>query len=56
MGLLNMRTPDTGDTGTAPAHTYPIARWFAVIVLAALIGLFILHHLVFNVSVSGGVK
>jgi hypothetical protein len=56
MGLLNMRTPDTGDTGTQPAHTYPIARWFAAIVMAALIGLFVLHHLVFNVGVSGGVK
>jgi len=56
MGLLNMRTPDAGADSPAPAHTYPIARWFAFIILAALIGLFVLHHLVFNVSVSGGVK
>jgi hypothetical protein len=56
MGLLNMRTPDGSGTDTAPAHTYPIARWFAFIVLTALIGLFVLHHLVFNVSASGGVK
>jgi hypothetical protein len=55
MGLLNMRTPDTGD-GTQPAHTYPIARAVAFVVLAALIGLFVLHHLVFSVSASGGVK
>ena len=56
MGLLNMRTPDDSGTGTQPAHTYPIARWFAFIVLAALVGLFVLHRIVFNVSASGGVK
>jgi hypothetical protein len=57
MGLLNMRDP-SGDAGAgpAPAHTYPIARWFAFVILAALIGLFALHHIVFNVSASGGVK
>jgi hypothetical protein len=57
MGLLNMRDP-SGDNGAgpAPAHTYPIARWFAFVILAALIGLFALHHIVFNVSASGGVK
>lgn len=55
MGLLNMRTPDAG-TGAAPAHTYPIARATALVVLGALAGLFVLHHLVFSVSASGGVK
>jgi hypothetical protein len=51
---LNMRDPSaSGDSG-APAHSYPIARWFAIMVLVALVGLFILHHLVF--SVSGGIK
>lgn len=53
---LNMRDPGGGDSIPRPAHSYPIARWFAVTVLAALMGLFVLHHLVFNVAVSGGVK
>ena len=53
--MLNMRDP-SGDSSVAPAHSYPIARSFALIVLAALAGLFVLHHLVFNVSASGGVK
>jgi hypothetical protein len=53
---LNMRDPGTGDSTSRPAHSYPIARYFAFTVLLALIGLFVLHHLVFNVSASGGVK
>jgi hypothetical protein len=52
---LNERSPDTGEQGQA-AHTFPIARSFALVILVALAGLFILHHLVFNVSVTGGVK
>lgn len=49
-----MRDPNA-DNPQPAAHTYPIARWFAIVVLAALLGLFLLHHLVFNVSASGGV-
>lgn len=54
---LNMRDPgsDPG-AGLSPAHTYPIARWFAIVVLFALAGLFLMHRLVFNVSASGGVR
>lgn len=52
---FGMRDPNAESTSSA-AHTYPIARSFALTVLAALIGLFLLHHLVFNVSASGGVK
>jgi hypothetical protein len=55
---LNMRDPnaDSSSGATRPAHSYPIARSYALTVLAALAGLFLLHHLVFNVAVSGGVK
>lgn len=52
--MINMRDPN--GSGDQPAHSYPIARAFAGTILAALVLLFILHHLVFNVAVSGGVK
>lgn len=52
---LNARDPN-GDNPSPPAHSYPIARWFAIVLLAALVLLFVLHHLVFNVSASGGLK
>lgn len=51
-----MRNPSASSDGGQPAHSYPIARWFAFMVIAALLGLFLLHHLVFGVSVSGGIK
>lgn len=51
---LNMRDPSQGADSTQAAHTYPIARAFACVVLAALVGLFLLHHFVFSASV--GVK
>jgi hypothetical protein len=51
---LNLRTP-TGDT-PAPAHSYPVTRSFAMLVLAALVLLFALRHVFGSVSVQGGVK
>lgn len=51
---LNFRDPNAG--GTASATSYPIARTFAFTVLGALVGLFLLHHLVFSASVTGGLK
>jgi hypothetical protein len=53
---LNMRDPSQGADTPAPAHSYPIARTFAFTVIGALIGLFLLHHLVFSANVSGGLK
>ncbi len=51
---LNLRTP-TGDT-PAPAHSYPVTRSFALLVLAAVVLLFALRHVFGNVSFQGGVK
>lgn len=53
---LNSRDPGSGSSANMRAHQYPIARALALTVLAALVLLFVLHHLVFNVSVTGGVK
>ena len=53
---LNMRDPSQGADSSQPAHQYPIARAFACVVIAALLGLFLLHHLVFSANVSGGLK
>lgn len=51
---LNLRTP-TGDT-PAPAHSYPVTRSFALLVLAAVVLLFALRHVFGSVSLQGGVK
>ena len=51
---LNLRTP-AGDT-PAPAHSYPVTRSFAVLVLAALVLLFALRHVFGSFRVEGGVR
>lgn len=51
---LNLRTP-AGDA-PAPAHSYPITRNFAFMVLAALVILFALRHVFGNFRVEGGVR
>lgn len=51
-----MRDPNTSSDQSSSAWSYPIARYFGLTVIAALVGLFILHHLVFSVNVTGGVK
>jgi hypothetical protein len=54
---LNLRTPGSdGSAGDAAAHTYPIARGFALVLLAALIILIILRHLFGSVSVNVGTR
>lgn len=52
---LNMRT-HTGDAGSAPAHTYPISRSLAMLVLIAAVVLFALRHVFGHVSGEVGVK
>lgn len=51
---LNLRTP-TGDA-PAPAHSYPVTRSFAVLVLIAVVLLFALRHVFGNVRLEGGVR
>ena len=51
---LNLRTP-AGDT-PAPAHSYPVTRSFAFLVLGALVLLFALRHVFGNFRVEGGVR
>jgi hypothetical protein len=50
----NERTPSA--SGPAAAHTYPIARCFALTVIGALILLVILRHLFGSVAVQVGTK
>lgn len=52
---LNMRTPGS-DSTSQPAHTYPITRSFAVLVLLALVALFALRRLFGSIRVEGGVN
>lgn len=52
---LNLRTPE-GDAGSAPAHTYPISRSLAMLVLIAAVLLFALRHIFGSVRVEGGVR
>ena len=51
---LNMRTP-TGDT-PAPAHSYPVTRSFAMLVLVAVVLLWALRHIFGSFRVEGGVR
>ncbi len=51
---LNLRAP-AGDA-PAPAHSYPVTRSFAFLILAALVILFALRHVFGNVRVEGGVR
>lgn len=39
-----------------PAHTYPISRGFAIVVLMALLALVVLRHLFGSVSVEVGTR
>lgn len=52
--MLNLRTPAADSA--APAHSYPITRSFAVLVLAAVVLLFALRHVFGSVRVEGGVR
>ena len=51
---LNQRTP-TGEQ-PAPAHSYPVTRSFAMLVLAALVLLWALRHIFGSFRVEGGVR
>lgn len=51
---LNERNPGGGSS--AAAHTYPIARSFAGVVLLALIALIVLRHLFGSVRVEVGAR
>lgn len=51
---LNMRTP--AGEGPAPAHSYPITRSFAGILLAAVVILFALRHVFGSVDFKAGVS
>ncbi len=51
---LNMRSPGV-DAGQ-PAHTYPISRSLAMLVLIAAVVLFALRHVFGSVRVEGGVR
>jgi len=51
---LNLRT--IGGSGDAPAHTYPISRAFAAVILAAFLLLVLLRHFFGNVSVNIGTR
>lgn len=51
---LNLRTP-TGQS-PAPAHSYPVTRSFAMLVLAALVLLWALRHIFGSFTAEGGVR
>lgn len=51
---LNLRTP-AGQT-PAPAHSYPVTRSFAMLVLIAVVLLFALRHIFGSIRVEGGVR
>jgi hypothetical protein len=53
---LNLRTPGSDQGTTRPAHSYPISRNLAVMVLLALVALFALRHLFGSVHADVGVK
>ena len=53
---LNLRTPGSDQGTTAPAHTYPISRNLAFLVLLALVALFALRHIFGSVHAEAGVK
>ena len=53
---LNLRTPGQGQGSTRPAHTYPISRSMAMLVLLALVALFALRHLFGSVHADVGVN
>ncbi len=53
---LNLRAPSTGDNDARRAHTYPISRSLALLVLLALVGLFALRHVFGSVHAEAGVR
>jgi hypothetical protein len=55
MSILGLRDPNGGDSG-APAHSYPIARAFALTLLFALVALIVLRHLFGSVRVEVGTR
>lgn len=54
MPTLPFRIPGGGDT--AAAHTYPIARGFALVLLAAVLALVVLRHLFGSVRLEVGTR
>ncbi len=50
----NERTP--GGSGPSAATSYPIARWFAFVLLAALVILILLRHLFGSISAQVGTR
>lgn len=53
---LNQRTPGSDQGGQAPAHSYPISRHLALMVLLALVALFALRHVFGSVHADVGMK
>jgi hypothetical protein len=51
---LNMRSPSS-ETGQ-PAHTYPVSRSLAILVIMAVVILAALRHVFGNIRVEGGVR
>lgn len=50
----NSRSPDGGQP--AMAHTYPITRAYALVILAALAVLVVLHRLYGSISIEAGAR
>lgn len=48
----NSRSPDGG--APAMAHTYPITRAYAGVILLAAVVLFLMHRLYGSISISAG--
>lgn len=44
------------NSANPPAHTYPIARGFAIVLLLAVLGLVILRHLFGSVDLKVGTR
>jgi hypothetical protein len=53
---LNLRSPSLGDGDTRPAHSYPISRSLAFLVLLALVALFALRHVFGSIHAEAGVR
>jgi len=53
---MALTSRDPNASGSGAAHTYPIARSFALTVLLSLVALFVLRHLFGSVRVEVGAK
>lgn len=53
---LNLRAPSTGASEMRPAHTYPISRSLALLVLLALVALFAMRRLFGSIHAEAGVN